>query len=221
MTFIKRNMILVVGLVAALVMGLVLGITATGSETEVKAKQAQMSQLETELSEAEDVRVAQAQEVSDSLLGVDTERITADDKAIEGFLDTALTWSSHAEYVEARNTLQRRYGQAEDSSFLKTFLPLTDEDGKPLLSKKDRTGKQYNLIDEMGLTSQVGSYDASVLSVEGTLYRYFITVNVQGKSADGEGSATLPSLVMLTVDENGEITDVEASATTQKPRSSS
>lgn len=221
MTFIKRNMILVVGLVAALVMGLVLGITATGSETEVKAKQAQMAQLETELAEAEDVRVAQAQEVSDSLLGVDTERITADDKAIEGLLDTALTWSSHAEYVEARNTLQRRYNQAEDSSFLKTFLPLTDEDGKPLLSKKDRTGKQYNLIDEMGLTSQVGSYDASVLSVEGTLYRYFITVNVQGKSADGEGSATLPSLVMLTVDENGEITDVEASATTQKPRSSS
>lgn len=216
MVFIKRNMILVTGLVAALVMGLVLGITIVGSDSEIEQKQAQMSQLETELSEAEDARVAQAEEVSDSLLGVDSDRMVADDEVIEGFLDAALTWTSHEEYMAARSTVQRKYGLAEDSSFMTAFLP----DGS-LISKKDRTGKQYNLIDELGLTSQVGSYHTSVLKVEGTLYRYFIEVNVQGKSADGEGASTLPSLVMLTVDENGTITDVEASATTEKPRSSS
>lgn len=215
MTFVKRNMVLVIGLVAALLAGLVLAITASGSSSEVKAKQAEMSQLETELSETEDARVAQEQEVSASLLGVDTDRIAADDKVIDGFLSDALTWSSHEEYMNARSTVQRKYGLDENSSFMTAFLP----DGEAI-SKKDRTGKQYNLIDELGLTSLVGSYDASVLKVEGTLYTYFIEVNVQGKSADGKGSSSLPSLVLLTVDENGTISNVDASATTSKPRSS-
>lgn len=209
----RRHALLMFGILAVIAMGIVLAVHAVGAHSDREEYSQKISSLESDLADAENARIEQAEEVSDEILGVDSSRLETDEKEVRSFLKLALSWDDHEEYVHARESLMRKYDLDEKSSFMTDFLP-------PAPSKTDSSGTQHNLIDVLGLSSEVGGAEFTVLGVEGTEYSYAVEVSVRGKSADGKGSDTMPSVILLTVDDEGGISDVHASATTSPVRSS-
>ena len=133
--------------------------------------------------------------------GIDLERVANDKAKIEGFLKKIFTWSSYDEYMKMRESLKSEYNIKEDSTLLTSFLPTFPD-------RVDGNGKHYNEIDTNKL--QI-SYDKLVLypvSV-GASYKYIAEVDMTSTSQTG-GQGTAHAFMEITVDANGNISDITA-----------
>ncbi|MFJ2662597.1 hypothetical protein [Arthrobacter koreensis] len=180
---------------------------------EINAQEQQVAALEermqAELSTAEAAR----QTVVDSALGASGERIAGDTKQIHEFVKKAVTWGSGTEYAEARESLMRRYSLGEDTQFMREYFQ------EPVYNT-DSSGQRFYLVDAEGLNSQLGSIEVKSLGVLGTEYRYMVLADITSSSNDGKASATRTSVIYLTLDGEGAMSDVSGYASVSAPLTS-
>lgn len=210
-SFIQRNVILLLLAVVFAVLAIGYGVTVSNNGREIAAAQSQLTEL-TVKKEAQnlDVRTEQ-QGVLDDVLGTDNQRLVADHKIITDLLTTMATWESGAEYTEAWEKVERKYKLPADGQFLSTFFPA------PVFNTSS-SGETFYLIDAQKLNSSLGSLDIKPLGVKGTAYSYMVMADIRSSSKDGKASAGNTSVIMLTLDGKGVMSDVKGFASTAKVR---
>lgn len=153
---------------------------------------------------------------SDTVLeasGARPDRVAADGVIIKDLVDRAMTWDSNSTYEQARESVSRKYHQADDSSFMRAFLP-------PAPVNRDAKGNEYPYIDAAGLNSSVSDTTVRLTGVDATDYSYMVLVDVQAKSSDNLGTSVNVATLFLTIDGNGAVTDLAGYASTTPPVSS-
>ncbi|WP_435109320.1 hypothetical protein [Nocardiopsis synnemataformans] len=213
MGFVRRNAFPLTAAALLLVAGGSFAATRGAQEAALTDQEQRMEELLARRAGLEEAQDQREREVAGEVLGADHARLDADDELIDQVLDTALTWESHAEYVDARSAMTNVYGLNENSQFMTAFLP------KPPMNV-DAEGTEYALIDLLGLDSRVDGFRTEVLSVQGTEYSYLVLANVETSSDDGQASAFSTSTVLLTTDGDGGVSNVEGYASTSRVRSS-
>lgn len=213
MGFLRRNAFPLTAAALLLVAGGSFAATRGEQEASLVDQERRIEELLVRKAELEETQGEREREVVGQVMGADRARLDADEELIGRLLDTALTWESHAEYVDARSSMVSVYGLAEDSAFMTVFLP------EPTVNV-DAEGTEYALIDLLGLDSRVEDFRAELLSVRGTEYSYFLLVDVRSTSDDGQAGARSTSAVLLTTDGEGGVSGVEGYASTSRVRSS-
>jgi hypothetical protein len=213
MGLLQRNAFPLTAAALLLVAGGSFAATRGAQEASLTGQEQRIAELLGRKAGLEEAQAEREREVADRVLGTDHARLDADEELIGEVLDTALTWESHEEYVDARSAMMSVHGLAEDSEFMTVFLP------EPTVNV-DAEGTEYALIDLLGLDSRVDDFRTELLSVQGTEYRYLVLVDVRSRSDDGQGSAVSTSTVLLTTDGEGGVSDVEGYASTSRVRSS-
>jgi len=140
------------------------------------------------------------------------ERMAADDEAIGALADTMFTWDSHDTYEAARITLSDEYNLAKDGAVLTGLMP-----ADPV--NVDAEGTEYPYIDAAGLNSSLGNYALTVTSVTATTYEYLVKAAVLASSTDGSTTASRVTVLMVTTDEAGNISEVRGWAAPTAARS--
>lgn len=148
---------------------------------------------------------AESQQVYDNLLGTSNSRVQQDTVIIEDLLSTALSWDSHESYVEARSSVIETYDLRADDHFIQTYLP-------PAPVNTDGAGNEYRYLDVADLNSRLGEFDVEVLSVTRTEYRYLVSVTAESVSNDDMQASANSSVVLLTIDGEGQITEISGYA---------
>jgi hypothetical protein len=213
MSFLQRNAFPLVAAGLLVVSSASFAATQGARESVLSEQEAQIRELDERKAQLEADQAERGRQVADDVVGTNVARLDADEDLIRQVLDTALTWETHAEYVSARTAMTTAWEVPEDSAFMTEFLPEA-----PM--NVDGEGKEYPLIDLLGLDSRVHSFDTQLMSVLGTEYTYLVLVNVRTTSDDGEASAFNTSTVLLTTDGDGGVHDVEGYAATSQVRSS-
>lgn len=142
--------------------------------------------------------------VSESM-GLDASRTMNDDKLAAEFIKKCLTWSTYDEYTSIRNSIIEDYGVKEDSNFLTVFMP-------EIINATSPDGTEYNYIDTLGYNLSYEKMESYVTNIsDDKKYSYFTFVTVSSQSKEGyEGTTT--AAFMYTIDVDGNITDIDASA---------
>ncbi|MDE3723961.1 hypothetical protein PWG71_21435 [Nocardiopsis sp. N85] len=213
MGFVQRNAFPLTAAALLLVAGGSFAATRGAQEVSLTTQEQRIEELLRRKAELEEAQDEKASEIAGQALGAGHTRLDADEELIEQVLDTALTWESQAEYVDARAAMMNVYGLDENSAFMTVFLP------EPTVNV-DAEGTEYALIDLLGLNSRVAGFRTELLSVQGTEYSYLVLVDVKSTSDDGRGSAQSTSTVLLTTDGDGGVSGVEGYASTSRVRSS-
>lgn len=212
-SFLRKNLAVIVAVVLCLGLGIAYVAVNSAKNDEVAASAATVTDKEKTLTERSVLASKEIQEVSNEVSGVQQDRIDKDAKDIEEFLGRAFTWDSQASYTQARDSVMRVYGLKADSPFMKEFMP-------PAPVNVDKQGNEYPYIDAAGLNQRVGAYRIKVQEVVGTEYHYVVFVDVQARSDDKKGVSSTTSVVYLTTDGTGKISDLSGYASTQKERES-
>lgn len=187
-------------------------ITANQHEQALDEQDAKVSKLEARAAEARE-RTKQIEAGSSLVDGARASRVDDDTKILDDLADRALTWDSDRAYRQARASTMRLYGIAEDSVFMKSFLP-------PAPVNTDSRGNVYPYIDAAGLNSHVGDTTVRLLGVNGTSYSYMVLVDVQADSSDKQGTAVNVATIFATVDASRTVSNVTGYASTSQLRSS-
>lgn len=209
----KAN-VLVLGLSAALVAGsgfAVLGhVQQRGELSQALEAEADMVRQVNQLAAQ---REQQVEKNTFEALGVDADRLAKDASKIESFLSVAFHWDSGESYERARQQLFDDFNLAQDESFMTKFMPKSQ-------FNKDASGQSYYYLDALGLNSSLRhGTRVDVVSVRGLLYRYAVTAEVEMSTdakvgVDEWGNeidtpTTRRSVFLeLTVDEEGQISDI-------------
>lgn len=212
-SFVRKNLAVIVAAVLCLGLGIAYVTVNSVKNDEVSASATTVSEKEKTFADRSVQASKEIQEVVTEVSGVQQDRIDKDNKTIEEFLGRAFTWDSHASYTQARDSVMRVHNLKADSPFMKEFMP-------PAPVNVDKQGNEYPYIDAAGLNQRVGAYRAKVQEVEGTEYHYVVFVDVQARSDDKKGTSSTTSVVYLTTDGTGAISDLSGYASTQKERES-
>lgn len=212
-SFVRKNLAVIVAAVLCLGLGIAYVTVNSVKNDEVSASATTVSEKEKTFADRSVQASKEIQEVVNEVSGVQQDRIDKDNKTIEEFLGRAFTWDSHASYTQARDSVMRVHNLKADSPFMKEFMP-------PAPVNVDKQGNEYPYIDAAGLNQRVGAYRAKVQEVEGTEYHYVVFVDVQARSDDKKGTSSTTSVVYLTTDGTGAISDLSGYASTQKERES-
>ncbi len=183
------------------------------ANADIEAQKIEIAALTEQLRDASGAAQSAADASVADLLGGQLDRIASDSAVIKGLADVAFTWSSHEEYEDARAKIQRVYGLGEGSSLLESFLP-------PAPVTTDSLGNEYPYIDASGLNSSVADMRTHLLSVDGVDYRYMALVTVLGNSLDGAAASSNTSVILVTVDGDGNLKDVSGFASASQARNS-
>jgi hypothetical protein len=204
-TFFYRNALMLILAAVFVASGIAYFATVAGQHAESASQQQEIADLEarmqTQLAEAK----AKQQSVVDDSLGTNARRVTADTAAIRQFVKTVATWNTGEEYAAARESVMRRYKLSKDSQFMKVYF-------QEPVSNRDSSGKTFYAVDADGLNSSLGMVDVKVLGVSGTEYRYMVLADIAASSSDGKASATRTSVIYLTLDGEGVMSDVSGYA---------
>jgi hypothetical protein len=204
-TFFYRNALLLILAGVFVASGIAYFATVAGQQAESASQQQEIADLDarmqTQLAEAK----AKQQSVVDDSLGTNARRVTADTAAIRQFVKTVATWKTGAEYAAARDSVMRRYKLSQDSQFMKVYF-------QEPVSNRDSSGKTFYAVDADGLNSSLGMVDVKVLGVSGTEYRYMVLADIAASSNDGKATATRTSVICLTLDGEGVMSDVSGYA---------
>lgn len=203
---------LVAGAVLVLT-SIVSGVTVAGQNEAAAAQQVQLDDVAAQVEAAQSGTKDLDAQLSLQASGANADRVAADTETIGELLKRSLTWESHEEYTEARESTMRVYGLSEDSAFMQSFLPEAPVN-------RDSQGNEYAYIDAAGLNSSVADFRVKVLSVDALRYRYMALVDVQGKSSDGLGTSVNVATVFVTIDGEGEVSEISGFASTSQPRAS-
>lgn len=208
-TFFYRNALMLILAAVFVASGITYVVTVTGHRAESASGQQDVADLDAQKQTKLAAAKAKQQSVVDDALGTNSRRVTADTALIREFVSTVATWKSGAEYVAARESVMRRYKLAKDSQFMKVYF-------QEPVSNRDSSGKTFYAVDADGLNSNLSTVDVKVLGVAGTAYRYMVLADIASSSNDGKASASRTSVIYLTLDGDGVMSDVAGYASGAK-----
>lgn len=211
--FFYRNALLLLLAGAFLASGTAYVVTVTGHHATVSAQQREIADLDVRVQAELAAAKTRQQSVVDSAAGTSARRVAADTESIRQFVRTVATWSSGAEYEAARESVVRRYKLDKDSQFMKVYF-------QEPVSNRDSSGDTFYAVDAEGLNSHLASVEVKVLGVSGTAYRYMVLADIAASSNDGKATATRTSVVFLTLDGEGVMSEVSGYAAASKPLTS-
>ena len=211
LTFFYRNALLIL-LAGVFVIAGVSYLVVTGSQQEqVAAQDKQITELDQQMQARLKTARDEQQAVVDAALGTSAQRINSDTAVIRDFVKTMATWRTGEEYAAARDSVIRKYKLKEDSQFLKSYFQ------EPVFNT-DSSGNRIYYVDTQGLNSSLASMEVVPLGVSGTEYRYMVLADLGSSSNDGKASADKTSVVYLTLDGEGAMTNVSGFASVSGPR---
>jgi hypothetical protein len=208
-TFFYRNALMLILAAVFVASGIAYAVTVTGHQAESASRQQEIADLDAQMQTKLTAAKAKQQSVVDDALGTNARRVTADTALIREFVRTVATWKSGAEYVAARESVMRRYKLSKDSQFMKVYF-------QEPVSNRDSSGTTFYAVDADGLNSNLSTVDVKVLGVSGTAYRYMMMADIASSSNDGKASASRTSVIYLTLDGEGVMSDVSGYASGAK-----
>ena len=210
-TFFYRNALLIL-LAGVFIIAGVSYFVVTGSQQEqVAAQDKQITELDQQMQARLKSARDEQQAVVDAALGTSAQRINSDTAVIRDFVKTVATWRTGEEYAAARESVIRKYKLKEDSQFLKTYFQ------EPVFNT-DSSGNRIYYVDTQGLNSSLTSMEVVPLGVSGTEYRYMVLADLGSSSNDGKASADKTSVIYLTMDGEGAMTNVSGFASVSGAR---
>lgn len=202
---VKRNGILVVAVVAALIVGLMTMSTSSGRAETLDEQDARILSLEqsVKLNKSEKNK-DYAQVISQATGGVDSEHRAADEKVARDLMSTALTWDGMPAYMEARDEVMRAYDMDEESDFMKSFMPGEVQGAM----RTAPSGKTY-YAEDSDINSRFSDLSTTITDVNGDVYSYWGLVTMRVQSDSGQTSTPMYATVTFDV-VDGKITNVRA-----------
>ena len=134
--------------------------------------------------------------------GAKDDKVGADNKAIDDFMNYIFTWKSYDEYDSIRKNLMEKYYLKSDSSFLNVFMPE--------IFNEEIDGKKYNRIDVNGYNIKYEGIKTFVVEVDKSTekYTYFAIVSVRTKSSN-DGEKTFDLAVEYSMTKDSKILNLE------------
>lgn len=200
-SFLARNALVLICAVMAVVAIIGSAISIEQANSRIESSKGVLEQEKTEVTTTqEESREAQVEVVKDTS-GVDLERKLVDDETASTLMGLATTWSSGEQYNKNRATIIDRYGIAENSAFLSTFMP--DQ-----RCRETTDGTELCLIDTDDLELRFVRMESSIIDVKGGTYTYFAIATVSAPSTDGSSSVNTENPIIYTTDVDGKITTI-------------
>lgn len=215
-TVMKRYAFAVVGIVVALIVGIIYGAQQASQARAADQRQEALAELEHTKDETQQALDAAQQAVYEELTGSDVTRMAQDRAIFEDMTTTMLTWDDHESYTAARTALIEDFGMSEDSSFVTSFFPEA-----PVTV--DSEGNEYPYLDVAGLSSSPGELTVDLVGVTGTTYRYVVFVDMESAARIGESTSrsSVPLVLFASVDSDGQLREVAGYSSVETPRSTS
>lgn len=184
------------------VTGMVASSINGSHDADLAKQQNEITSLKSQIDVTNLDRQAKVNKVKSQVVGLSSERQSGDNKAIEGLMSKATTWSSYTEYMAARDDIKKTYKLDEKSSFLSTFMP-------KIGNLQDGMGTNYNKIDTEHLNAKMTGFSSSIVKVAGLSYSYIGLASIETTSAN-KGKATTYSLVEYTTDAQHKLSKISA-----------
>ena len=200
----KKDKVLWAVSVGVMLLGIVTFVVTDMQRSAVlTSQQSEIAALTQQKQEASDKRASEVNTVTKNSFGLDTSRVTTDDRLASQIIKTATTWSDSESYTNARNTLRDEYKIAEDSYLLTTFMPEVQD------MALGQGGKKINTIDAYGLNMTYVNMHSYVVGIDNGVYSYFTVVDVLSKDAQGHsGDGNI--IFTYDVDANGAVSNMVA-----------
>lgn len=198
--FFIRNALLIVSVIIALVMIGVMNSTISSRQAELDDLESTILSKEASLKDKEkEVRDDRGTAIMSATGGYDPSKKREEDNQMDQFFKKVFTWESLSEYKTVRDDIMKQYHLAEDSQFMRTFMPGEIEG----VMRTDPSGKTHYAFDE-GLSSTYESFDSYVTDISGDVYSYQAVVAARTDSDSKQVSQVFYSLINYDV-VNGEI----------------
>lgn len=208
--FLRRNGWLVAMAAILAVLVTVTGLTWVSESAQAQARQTRIEGLQGELEQAQRKNSERIETDVLTALGVSRSRLNRDAPILADLARTAFTWDSGESYEQARGRIKDRFKLTEKDAFLTDFMP-------PSRYSTDAQGKRYYYIDAQGMNSSLkGDPTIDLIKVVAGDYQYAVVVTVdvtsdavqRNNSNKGQYSATRQALIFVTVDAQGQVSDV-------------
>lgn len=204
-TFFYRNVLLMLLAGVFVIVGISYIVASNTQHIEVVTQEQEIADLDAQMQAELATAKAEQQSVVDDALGTNAQRVATDTEVIRQFMKTVTTWETGEEYTEARESVVRRYKLDERSQFMRVYFQ------EPIFNT-DSSGNKFYVVDTEGLNSSLSSIDVKVLGVSGTEYKYMVLADIGSSSNDGKAGANKTSVIYLTLDGEGLMTDVSGFA---------
>lgn len=186
----------------ALCTSLIYFMSISNWDERLKQQQSEIYDLQNQITLKNSSNQQKQSQVIQSTTGLNTERVSHDDKIASDFLSYVMTWDSYDEYNLIRNNCMAKYNLTEDSDFIQIFFP-------KIVTVTSNDGTMYNRIDTFGLNVQYEDMTSYVTKINADVYTYFSFVN--WSSSDDEGNEAFATCIFTySINSDGEIFDIGA-----------
>ena len=203
----KKYLVYIISGILLLIMTVTMVFLLHSNASAIAQKEAEISSLQNKLSAAQQAESLKTQTLVANENGLSVDKVNHDKAVLEAFLKDVFTWSSYKEYEATRQKIMTTYSIAENSDFMKIFMPK--------VVNRELNGKDYNRIDlnKYNLTYQ--NMKPYITKISPNEYSYFVEVSIVS-SAENEGSATVNAVFEATVATDGTIKNVSAVPVTER-----
>ena len=203
----KKYLVYIISGILVLIMTITVVFLLHGNASAIAQKESEISSLQNKLSAAQQAESLKTQTLVANENGLSVDKVNHDKAVLEAFLKDVFTWSSYKEYEATRQKIMTTYNIAENSDFMKIFMPK--------VVNRELNGKDYNRIDlnKYNLTYQ--NMKPYITKISPNEYSYFVEVSIVS-SAENEGSATVNAVFEATVATDGTIKNVSAVPVTER-----
>lgn len=203
----KKYLVYITSGILVLIMTVTMVFLLHGNASAIAQKESEISSLQNKLSAAQQAESLKTQTLVANENGLSVDKVNHDKAVLEAFLKDVFTWSSYKEYEATRQKIMTTYNIAENSDFMKIFMPK--------VVNRELNGKDYNRIDlnKYNLTYQ--NMKPYITKISPNEYSYFVEVSIVS-SAENEGSATVNAVFEATVVTDGTIKNVSAVPVTER-----
>ena len=159
--------------------GAMLGVSNSraNSISDLESKKVQLQNKVDQMSVQNKTKVTK---VKAQATGLKSDKVEADNKAVNDLMTYIFNWKSYDEYTKIREDLMTKYYLKSDSSFMTVFMPE--------LFNEEIDGKKYNRIDVNGYNIKYNGIKTYVTNLDSSdVYSYFSIVSVTTQSKN-EGS---------------------------------
>lgn len=204
-----------------LVMGLGTALMLSSQSSRLATAQQEHDQALGELDQREEVvEVAHDEQIREAI-GADPQRLADDAAVIDRLAGQITTWDSGQSYAQARADLIEQLGLSEDDAFVTDFMP-------EAASNVDGNGERTYYLDVMGIDSSLSFTQIGLDAVVADEYRYTVVLETtisseaveSSSSPGGADSSSGRMLLQLSVNSEGEISDLSGSAAGAETRGS-
>jgi len=205
-----RNILLLMALAALVATAVVYAATVGPHRDTLASQEARIAELEAQVAQAHDDAEAAEQEAVRQVTGLDMSRATADGETAERLMRSAATWTTGAQYIEARQELLDAWDLAPDSQFMTVFMPGEAQGAY----RTDPSGEVHFAFP--GANSQLASFEQTLVSATGDEWSYLAVVEIRVTSP-ASGSVTRPIAVSYTTGPDGAVSSIEAYPANKEP----